>query len=428
MTSPTTAQDSFGGTPTAPRPTATLFNVAMAMVLLPALPILVYYLWISLEFNHGLPAVPSVALLARLPAPTPASALIFVGWLGFHALLQTCLPGKSVEGTPIGDGSRLKYTMNGWLAWWLTWAMITAGLALRLFQPTILAEQFGPLLTTANLFVFVFCLYLYWFGKRRGRSGERVSGNPIYDFWLGTALNPRLGNFDLKLFFEARPGLIGWVAVDLSLAAEQQARCGAVTVPMILVCSFHFWYVADYYLHEEAILTTWDIKHENFGWMLCWGDLVWVPFTYTIQAYYLVEHTHDLPWWGATGIVFLNLVGYAIFRDANLQKHRFRKDPTRPIWGRPPRYIRTARGSLLLVSGWWGVARHMNYFGDLLMGLAWCLPCLFGSPLPYFYIFYFTILLVHRERRDHAMCARRYGDDWLSYCAQVPYRIVPGLY
>jgi delta14-sterol reductase len=70
----------------------------------------------------------------------------------------------------------------------------------------------------------------------------------------------------------------------------------------------------------------------------------------------------------------------------------------------------------------------MNYLGDLMMGLAWCLPALFGSPLPYFYIFYFTILLVHRERRDNDMCAVRYRADWEEYRQRVPYRIVPGLY
>ena len=127
---------------------------------------------------------------------------------------------------------------------------------------------------------------------------------------------------------------------------------------MILVCLFHFWYVADYFLHEEAILTTWDIRHENFGWMLCWGDLVWVPFTYTVQAYYLVEHTHELPLWGTAAIVLLNVAGYVIFRGANLQKLRFRRDPDRPIWGRPAKFIATGQGSLLLASGWWGLSRH----------------------------------------------------------------------
>lgn len=80
------------------------------------------------------------------------------------------------------------------------------------------------------------------------------------------------------------------------------------------------------------------------------------------------------------------------------------------------------------MSGFWGVARHVNYLGDLLMGLAWCLPCGFGHLLPYFYIIYFTWLLVHRERRDDAMCHARYGADWEAYRARVPYRILPGVY
>jgi Delta14-sterol reductase len=62
------------------------------------------------------------------------------------------------------------------------------------------------------------------------------------------------------------------------------------------------------------------------------------------------------------------------------------------------------------------------------MGLAWCLLCGFGSPIPYFYVVYLIILLVHRERRDYDTCARRYGTDWHFYCAKVPYRIVPWIY
>ena len=62
------------------------------------------------------------------------------------------------------------------------------------------------------------------------------------------------------------------------------------------------------------------------------------------------------------------------------------------------------------------------------MGLAWCLPTGFAHPLPYFYFVYFVILLVHRERRDHAMCLQKYGDRWEAYCRKVPWRIVPGLY
>lgn len=37
--------------------------------------------------------------------------------------------------------------------------------------------------------------------------------------------------------------------------------------------------------------------------------------------------------------------------------------------------IPTATGRQLLVSGWWGMVRHPNYLGDLIMALAWSLPC-----------------------------------------------------
>jgi protein-S-isoprenylcysteine O-methyltransferase Ste14 len=424
----TETSQTIDGTPKSTRPAAARLRAAMIMVMLIALPSLVYYIWICLAFNRGQLAMPSAALLHDIPMPTPISVGILAGWLIFQGLLQKCAPGQWTRGAPLADETHLNYRMNGWFTWWFSWAAIAGGMVLHLFPPAVLADQFGPLLTTTNIFAYLLGIYLYRHGKAFGTTHERRSGNAVCDFWLGTALNPRIGTFDLKLFCEARPGLIGWVAIDLSLAAKQYQLHGTVTVPMILVCVFHFWYVADYFYHEEAILTTWDIRHENFGWMLCWGDLVWVPFTYTIQAYYLVDHTHDLPWWAAAGIVLLNLAGYIIFRGANNQKYRFRRDPAAPIWGKPARSIETARGSLLLASGWWGLARHMNYFGDLLMGLAWCLPCGFGSPLPYFYILYFTALLVHRERRDYRLCAARYGKDWERYCERVPYRIMPGTY
>lgn len=37
--------------------------------------------------------------------------------------------------------------------------------------------------------------------------------------------------------------------------------------------------------------------------------------------------------------------------------------------------IHTSTGKSLLVSGWWGFVRHPNYLGDLIMALAWSLPC-----------------------------------------------------
>jgi delta14-sterol reductase len=404
----------------------------LTLLLMIFLPAVVYYLYICVQYHEGALAWPGSMedlrhWVSLIPAPTAASILIFGVWIIAHALLQLHAPGKVYEGTLLEDGTRLKYRMNGLFTFWFVWAVLGLAAGMKWLSPTILYENFGPLVTTANIFAYALALFLYIHGKASKRE-DGTTGSFFYDFFMGVTLNPRVGSFDFKFFCESRPGLIGWVAINFSLAAQQYRMHGTITTPMIMVCLFHFLYIADYFFHEDAILTTLDIMHDRFGWMLAWGDLVWVPFTYTLQAYYLLHHTHDLSFWTAAGIVALNTAGFLIFRLSNYQKHRFRNNPKLPVWGKPPEYIKTARGSLLLTSGWWGLARHINYFGDLLMALAWCLPCLFGSPVPYFYVTYFTILLVHRERRDNKRCLAKYGKDWETYTQKVRRRIVPGIY
>jgi hypothetical protein len=65
---------------------------------------------------------------------------------------------------------------------------------------------------------------------------------------------------------------------------------GHVSTPLLLVCAFHGLYVLDALWLEKAILTTMDITTDGFGFMLAFGDLAWVPFTYSLQARYLVDH------------------------------------------------------------------------------------------------------------------------------------------
>jgi protein-S-isoprenylcysteine O-methyltransferase Ste14 len=391
-----------------------------------ALPFLVNYVFLCVRDYQGLLVVPGWELLENLPVPTWTSTIVFASWLGLQAILQVIVPGRLVPGLPLADNSRLAYRLNGWPSFVITFVLLGLATYSGWLSPAFLFDELGGLLATANIFAFLFAILLYFSGRamRHGSTDKIV----LEDFFLGVKLNPRWRGFDFKFFFESRPGLMGWVILDLIMAAQQYERHGAVTTPMILVVAFQFLYVADYFWNEEAILSTWDIRAERFGWMLLWGDIVWVPFVYTLQAFYLVSHPHELPWWATAGIIVLDLAGYVIFRHANLQKHRFRKNPGSPIWGKKPEFISTSQGTPLLVSGWWGLARHCNYLGDLMMALAWCLPCLFSSPLPYFYFVYFVILLVHRERRDHHACHKKYGSSWDEYCRRVPWRIVPYIY
>ena len=81
-----------------------------------------------------------------------------------------------------------------------------------------------------------------------------------------------------------------------------------------------------------------------------------------------------------------------------------------------------------MVSGWWGWARKINYTGDWIMGLTWCLLCGFDAIIPYFYAIYFAVLLIHRAGRDDHSCAIKYGEDWERYKEKVPYKFIPFIY
>ncbi|XP_077361323.1 delta(14)-sterol reductase TM7SF2 isoform X3 [Festucalex cinctus] len=333
------------------------------------------------------------------------------------------------EGLVLKDGTCLKYPINGFHSLCISGALLM--LLLMLEAPLgHVFELMLPLAACATGASFVLSLYLYvcsfWAPPHALALGGNT-GNPLYDFFIGRELNPRIGHFDLKYFCELRPGLIGWVVINFAMLMQEVELRGSPSLAMILVNSFQLLYVADALWNEEAVLTTMDIVHDGFGFMLVFGDLTWVPFTYSLQAAYLVEHPQALSPLGVAAIITLNGIGYYIFRKSNSQKNQFRRNPTHPSVARLET-IATATGKRLLVSGWWGLVRHPNYLGDLLMALAWSLPCGFSHLLPYFYVIYFTVLLIHREARDEKHCRAKYGLAWDTYCRRVPYRIVPYIY
>ncbi|XP_007935156.1 delta(14)-sterol reductase LBR [Orycteropus afer afer] len=395
----------------------------------------------------GLPAFLVLLLLmceqkdpSLLNFPPPLSALYglwetrvfgaYLLWFFIQALFYLLPIGKVVEGTPLIDGRRLKYRINGFYAFILTSVIVGASLFWGV-KLCYVYDHFLQFALAAIVFSVALSIYLYARSLKvpRNELSPASSGNVVYDFFIGRELNPRIGAFDLKYFCELRPGLIGWVFINLVmlLAEMKLQKRAAPSLAMILVNSFQLLYVVDALWNEEAVLTTMDIIHDGFGFMLAFGDLVWVPFIYSFQAFYLVIHPNELSWPVVSVIIALKLCGYVIFRCSNSQKNAFRKNPTDPRLAHL-KTIHTSTGKNLLVSGWWGFVRHPNYLGDLIMALAWSLPCGFNHILPYFYVTYFTMLIVHREARDEHHCKKKYGLAWEKYCQRVPYRIFPYIY
>ncbi|XP_014806203.1 PREDICTED: lamin-B receptor [Calidris pugnax] len=377
--------------------------------------------------------------LMNFPPPLPALESlwetrvfgVFLLWFFLQALFYLLPIGKVVEGLPLSNGRRLQYRINGFYAFLLTAAAVGILLYFQ-FELHYLYDHFMQFAVSAAAFSLGLSIYLYIQSLKAPEEELAPSGNSgylVYDFFIGHELNPRIGSFDLKYFCELRPGLIGWVVINLAmLLAEMKIHNQSTpSLSMVLVNSFQLLYVVDALWNEEAVLTTMDITHDGFGFMLVFGDLVWVPFVYSLQAFYLVGHPTAISWPVAAAITVLNCIGYYIFRSANSQKNNFRRNPSDPKLAYL-KFIPTATGKGLLVTGWWGFVRHPNYLGDIIMALAWSLPCGFNHILPYFYVIYFICLLVHREARDEHHCKQKYGLAWERYCRRVPYRIFPYIY
>ena len=403
-------------------------------------------------------------MLASIPTSfsewfTEDAIKLYLGWMLLQLFLERVLPGEAAEGVPIeaDKGKRLKYTLSGHLQFWIS--ILLMGHSLPLWQEgprgvwslkglgrvplELVYDHYLSLAAVSIAGATLLSIYLYASSFKRGAvlAAGGNTGSAIYDFFIGRELNPRIGSLDLKCACELRPGLTGWTVINLGMACKQYMNRkaiktavtaagtggGSVSMSMLLVVLFQGLYVWDAVYQEKAILTTMDITTDGFGFMLAFGDLAWVPFIYSLQARYLVDHDPQLTPWTIAAISALHFVGFYIFRAANSQKDAFRRDPDAPAV-RHLKYIETRRGTRLLISGWWGLARKINYSGDWLVTLSWCLLCGFKSPVPYFQALYFAILLIHRAVRDDIECEKKYGEDWKTYKKMVPYMFIPGVF
>ncbi|MYB89318.1 MAG: DUF1295 domain-containing protein [Proteobacteria bacterium] len=344
-----------------------------------------------------------------------AMLAIFVGVLFAGSVL---LPGHRITGPQVAGQVRT-YKLNGIHLFLLTMAATGIAQFLGWFSLSALHTHFGALFVVTNVFAFVLSGWLCW----RGARAQDESPGVWRDYFIGVELNPSWLGVDLKLF-SYRPSLIGLALFNLSFAVVQYETYGGLTLAMALYQAFTFLYVFNYFQFERGMIHTWDIVSERFGWMLVWGDYVLVPFFYCLPGWWLVHATDPLSTLAAVAIVALFAFGFWLFRGANEQKHRFKRDPGVKIWGRPAETL----DGRLLVSGFWGIGRHLNYTGEICIYLAFTLTTGFASWVPYLLPAWLASLLCHRSRRDEHRCRAKYGELWGRYKKQVRYSMLPFIY
>ena len=352
-----------------------------------------------------------------------------VGYMAAMFLGTLLLPGLERRGYQLPNGERAEYKLTGMTLFFV--AHLVVGVATFGFGVSLspILKYFWSIFIVTNVVALFWTFGLYVWGRRPGAvlKGDVGDDLPLptflKDLWFGNELNPRWLGVDIKMFMY-QPSLIGVNLVVVSFAYAQHELYGVITPQMWCFLFFWWTYLFSHYVKEEFMLSTWDVIAENFGFMLVWGDLVYVPFLYSLPGWWIMHHTEPFTSleWGA--LVAFHLLALYVFREANWQKERYKRDKSAHIWGKAPETI----GGRLLVSGFWGIGRKINYTGEIGVYISFALCAGSESFWPYLLPCSLLVLLTQRAARDDKKCRAKYGDLWDAYCKRARFRIIPFVY
>ena len=447
------------------------------------------YMWMSLEFYrgslffgptdwHNMRAWSDFFAGDLLPKlaqayPTAEAWSIYAAFFLSQVVLFFVCPGIKVFGLPVPaeNNRRFVYYCNAFTSWVVTLLAVFALHYSGLFSIGVVSRLRGQLIVVSMVTADVIALAIYVAAVFVFKNGYKMTGNHLYDFFMGAWLNPRIGSLDLKLWAEVKMSWVTLFLLVLGSAVQQYENLGGLTNGMVVIVFAQLLYSNACMKGEECVCTTWDIFAEKWGWMLIYWNFCGVPFVYTFQAEYLnrasagasLATVPDISTPFAALLCAICFVAYYVWDTSQQQKNTYRlmqrgDFQLRRWWTAFPqlpggilhkqygadawKHCRvltfeddsSGKRLTLLVDGVWKYGRKIHYGMDIIMAMVWAGSTVGASPdaphlLNFFYPLFFTSMIIHRWQRDDQRCRQKYGDkNWSAYCKEVPYVFFPGLY
>ena len=352
----------------------------------------------------------------------------FTPWIIYAmiTLLHMLIPARQVVGyvNKTGTNTKLKYRLNG-----LPVLFCSLGIWIALGHLDIVPYDWLYTVRWYSLLgAFVLgVLYTFWIVLPHRSTGKSF----LADLYLGRLENPQYkdGFIDAKMWLY----LIGAVMLalnTLSFVAYHYLTFGSESSPGIfLSAGLLMYFILDYLTFEKVHLYTYDIFAERVGFKLGWGCLTFYPYFYSIPIW----ATAHMPsagnsTWQLILFALIFFIGWSLARGANMQKFYFKTQQEKTFLGIRPETISDGKRTLL-VNGFWGMSRHINYLGEILMATGIVLSIgHFSCVWPWLYPLYYIALLFPRQIDDDKRCQLKYGQLWDKYSSRVKYKIIPYVY
>lgn len=382
-------------------------------------------------------------------APTQSAAKFVVSFMGVALVLERLLPGKIECGPETLTGHVPKYVDNAILHCVIYTILFFLGSNLsygNFYDFGIIYDEFTGAVAFLNLFGLVFCAFLTWKGIYFPSTQDSGSSGSLFkDYVWGTELYPRIFGLDLKRFINCRFAMTFWQLSGWSFFYRSYTLHGnEIDWGLLFSALSQYLYLFKFFTWEMGYMRSIDIIVDRAGFEIQWGCLVWVPAVYTLHSRFLVQHPSGLSFPVAVCFFILSTLGVLFNYLADRERDVFRATNGQAlVWGKKPTYIKASytiidrktgetskKTSLLLASGFWGIARHFHYFFELTAAWSWCLLAnpFKNGVLVTFYAAFLTYLLIDRAERDSKKCYLKYGKYYEEYCSLVPYKILPGIY
>jgi protein-S-isoprenylcysteine O-methyltransferase Ste14 len=340
-------------------------------------------------------------------------------------LLHVAIPAKRRTGYVKSDvtGEVLKYRTNGrfaLLASILIWFLLGY---FHLVPYAWLYETRWWGVIGAVVIGLAFSLFIV---LRYPSTGKQFAA----DLWFGRSKDVQIsdGFVDAKVWLY----LVGAVLLQLnvlSFAAFHLQNVKPINPGFLLGCAMLTWFCFEYLIFERVHLWTYDFIAERVGFKLGFGCLAFYPYFYSVALWFTADLPNPhLPVWLTILFCVLFLCGWVLTRGSNMQKWLFKIAPERKFLWITPEVLTDGKQSLL-VNGFWGGSRHINYLGEIIQAVAIALAAgYFGVWEVWLYPIYYIALFISRQADDDKVCQAKYGALWDEYTAKVKYRIVPRVY